>query len=175
MRPIAFFGLGGADPPMNVVGTWGGPKAFEMGGVKHEAVGTSIMTRGGGFRNTLEVFGGVGEIHEYIRNASLAIQFSSHRIATVYHCCGESSEGHPSVRQATWSWIFSSSPWQNFRTMCAPRNSQPIVLSHENHQHTHQRFVHLGRTSWFQGWFLTFGLFFFQAEVSNELIDELLP
>jgi hypothetical protein len=66
MRPIASFGLGGADPPTNMVGTWGGPKAFEMGGIKRETVGTNVVTHGGGFWNTLEVFGGVGAICEYI-------------------------------------------------------------------------------------------------------------
>jgi hypothetical protein len=66
MRPIASFGLGGADPPTNVVGTQGGPEVVEMEGIKHETVGTSIMTCGGGFRNTLEVFRGVGAIREYV-------------------------------------------------------------------------------------------------------------
>jgi hypothetical protein len=120
MRPVTSFGLGGADPPINVVGMRDGPEVFEMEGVKHKAVGASIVIHGRGFRNTLEAFGGVGAIHEEVQNASLAIQFSSHRIAASYHCCGESSEGLPDVRQAMWSWIFSSSPWQNFRMMCAP-------------------------------------------------------
>jgi hypothetical protein len=51
---------------MNVVGTRGAPKAFEMEGVKHEAAGTRVVDCGGGFRNTVEVFGGVGAIREYV-------------------------------------------------------------------------------------------------------------
>jgi len=59
MRPVASLGLGGADPPMNVVGTQGGPETFEVGVVKCEGVG-KCSTCGIGLRDTLEAFKGVG-------------------------------------------------------------------------------------------------------------------
>jgi hypothetical protein len=43
-----------------MVGTQGGPEAFEVGGVKHEGIGRSIEMCGVGLRNTLEAFKGVG-------------------------------------------------------------------------------------------------------------------
>jgi hypothetical protein len=66
MRPVASLCLGGVDPPTNVVGTWGGPEMFKMEGVKREAAGARVVSCGGGFWNTLEVFVGVGAIHECI-------------------------------------------------------------------------------------------------------------
>jgi hypothetical protein len=36
-------------------------------------------------------------------NMAFMIQFSSQRIVAAYHWLGVSLEGHPSVRQATWS------------------------------------------------------------------------
>jgi hypothetical protein len=113
MRPVASLGLGGADPPTNVVGTQGGPGMFKVGGVKCKGVGKCLM-HGIGLRNTLEAFegvGGGGAICEDFQNASLVIQCLLYSVAAAYHWCGESSEGRPSVRQATWSWIIRWSPW----------------------------------------------------------------
>jgi hypothetical protein len=103
-RPIASLGCGGVDVPANVVGVRIGPETFEIGGGKHEGIAGNVMLHGRGRQNMLATFEGIevgGAIHKDVQNASLAIQFSLHRMAAAYHCWGELSKGQPDVRQAT--------------------------------------------------------------------------
>ena len=83
-----------------------GGEGFEgvvMDGAKCESAGGGFATLPGGRRNILPLTVEVSEhevIQEEAQNASLAMRFSSQRMAAVYHSFGASSEGHPLVKQA---------------------------------------------------------------------------
>jgi hypothetical protein len=80
------------------------PKAWTTGGRSHATVVGSVATQGRGLLSTPPPCGSVctsWAILNEVRKASLVMQFSSHRMATLYHYFGDSSKGQPDVRQAT--------------------------------------------------------------------------
>jgi Ni,Fe-hydrogenase III small subunit len=78
-----------------------GPKQFAIGGAYCKIGGAMFATQTGSLQNMLPVVEGVsgcGVVHKETLNTFLAIQFSLHRMTTLYHCMGELSEGCPEVR-----------------------------------------------------------------------------
>jgi hypothetical protein len=104
MSAVMSFGCEGANTLKAGGAALKGPKALATGGRSHKTVVGNMAMHGRGHRSMPPMLKNVctgGAKHNEVQKASLVMQFSSCRMAALYHCFGESLEGWPDVRQAT--------------------------------------------------------------------------